>query len=443
MPSQDLYKRIKAEIDIIQVVDTHEHMYLPEEDYLKLEADFAQFLFQYNLDDLMSAGMEVSDPQEFADTAGFVLRVDGKALSPEKKWAYIKPYWENARYTGYGHAVRYSLRKLFGIDDLTDATYREVSEKLSLLMKPGVYRKILKDICGFKTSLNDVDTMVKPGMFERLDRSLFHFAARFRHFSYAYFPDGLEYLEKTFNRTIRNIDHLLDTLDSQFDRWKREGRVALKIGDAYLREIHYEDSTRDEAERVMRRIFTLQAHSKYAETLTFKEARPFENFITHRVLDRAEEQGLPVIVHTGIQALVRDELLHSQAALLTNLFRKYSKIRFHILHSSYPWMDEAVCLAKQFPNVSLDLTWVQVIVPSGAREGLSHMLDAVPVNKIHGFGGDYMVPVNIWGALEVARENIAHVLADKIQTGYMTENEAVETARKILNGNAREIFDIE
>ena len=106
-------------------------------------------------------------------------------------------------------------------------------------------------------------------------------------------------------------------------------------------------------------------------------------------------------------------------------------------------MGEAVCLAKQFPNVSLDLTWVQVIVPSGAREGLSHMLDAVPVNKIHGFGGDYMVPVNIWGALEVARENIAHVLTDKIQTGCMTESEAVEIARKILNGNAQEIFDID
>ena len=443
MKSSDLFRRMKAAIDSIPVVDTHEHMYMPEEDYIALPADFAQFLFQYNLDDLMSAGMTVPDPQEFGETMGAVLRLDGRVLPLDEKWEFIRPYWQNSRHTGYGRAVRLSLEKLFGINDLTDHTYRTVSDKLKDITKPGVYRNILADTCGFPVSLNDIDTMVAPGKFDRLDRSLFRFVSRFRHFSYAYFPGGIESLERSFNRTIRNIDHLLDTLDAQFDRWKREERVAIKLGDAYLRDLSFEDSTRDEAERVMRRIFTLQSHTTHAETMTFTEARPFENFIVHRVLDRAEEQGLPVIVHTGVQAFVRDEVSHSRALLLTNLFRKYSRLKFHILHSSYPWMDEAVCLAKQFPNVTLDLTWVHVIVPAGAREGLSHMLDAVPVNKIHGFGGDYMSPLNIRGALEVARENIAHVLSEKVEIGHFTEKEAVDTANKLLNTNAREIFSLD
>ena len=106
-------------------------------------------------------------------------------------------------------------------------------------------------------------------------------------------------------------------------------------------------------------------------------------------------------------------------------------------------MEEAVCLAKQFPNVSLDLAWVQVIVPQGARTGLSHMLDAVPVNKIHGFGGDYMVPLNIWGALEMARENIAIVLSEKVENGHMTESDAVDIAWKLLNRNAQDIFSFD
>jgi len=67
----------------------------------------------------------------------------------------------------------------------------------------------------------------------------------------------------------------------------------------------------------------------------------------------------------------------------------------------------------------------------------------VPVNKIHGFGGDYLVPVNVWGALEVARENIAHVLADKVETGSMTEKQAFTIAQKLLNRNAQEIFNFE
>ena len=144
-----------------------------------------------------------------------------------------------------------------------------------------------------------------------------------------------------------------------------------------------------------------------------------------------------------MQAFFRKELGNSRASLLTNLFLKYPKINFHLLHSSYPWMYEAASIAKQFPNVTLDLTWVHVIVPQGARDGLSHMLDMVPLNKIHGFGGDYCVPVNIWGALEVARENIAAVLAEKVEVGAMTETAAVEIAVKMLNSNALEIFNFE
>ena len=112
-------------------------------------------------------------------------------------------------------------------------------------------------------------------------------------------------------------------------------------------------------------------------------------------------------------------------------------------HINYPWTSEAACIAKQFPNVTLDLTWIHIIVPEGAREGLSHILDMVPVNKIHGFGGDFKLPECVWGALEVARENIAIVLADKVEMRYMTETQAVAVANKILAENAQKIFDFE
>jgi predicted TIM-barrel fold metal-dependent hydrolase len=448
MRSTELYHRLKAEIDAMPVVDMHEHLIFPEEDYLDLArslgADFGRFLSWYTVDDLQSAGMMISNVQEYKDTAGAVLRVNGEPLSLDEKWNYIRPYWEHTRHTGYSRAALYSMKKLLDVDDLNDRTYREVSERLSSLMKPGVYRAMLKNICGFTYIVNDIDTMAAPGAYERMDHSLLHFASRFRHFSYAYKPGGIENLEKTFNRTIRNIDHLLDTMDAQFERWEDErGRIALKIADAYLRDVYYEDSTREEAERVMRRIFTLRKIPRNDETLSYTEARPFENFIMHRILDRAEEHGFPVMVHTGIQTHMGNEVGNSRVGLLTNLFMKYPRIRFHVLHSSYPWMNEAACLAKQFHNVSLDLSWVHIIVPGGAREGLSHMLDMVPVNKIHGFGGDALMPETIWGALEVARENIVHVLAEKVAIGQMTEAQAVLVAGKLLNGNARQIFQFE
>lgn len=442
MPSRELYKRLRKEIDTIPVVDSHEHMFMPEADYLALPHDFAEFLFMYNLDDLITAGMRPPSGPEFSSSFGGTFLLDGRALDIDEKWAHIAPWWEQAKHTGYGRAVRLSIRRLFGVDELDSTTYRTISDKLKALAQPGVYQKILREICGFEISLNDVDTMVLPGMFERLDRGLFRFAARFRQFTYCYFPGGLDALEQSFDRSIRSLDHLVETIDAQFDRWNEDGRVALKLADAYMRDICYDDVPRDEAERVFMRLFTLRRHPRYPESLSYAEARPLENYILHRILERAEARNLPLIVHTGLQAYTGDDPSHSKASHLAGLFRKFPRLRFHLLHSNYPWMGEAAALAKQFPNVTLDLTWVHIIVPAGARAGLADMLDAVPVNKIHGFGGDCMSPVTIPGALEIARENITMVLAGKIESGTMTEKEAVAVAWKLLNENVRAIFGL-
>jgi predicted TIM-barrel fold metal-dependent hydrolase len=364
-------------------------------------------------------------------------------MSIDEKWRHIAPYWEHVRDTGYGRAALHTIRKLCGVDDLSESTYREVSERLAAQMKPGAYRRFLKDICGLRRILDDVDAQVKPGMFERLDQELFRFVARFRRFTYIYLPGMLEELEAMYNRTIRSLDHLEDTLDAQFEQWAGEGRIALKIADAYRRDLRFEDSPREEADSVFRRIFTLRRIATFQETLSFREARPLENYMTHRVLERAEARGVPVIIHTGYQAFSNNDLDCSRVGLLTPLFMKYPRLHFHILHSSYPWTGEAASLAKMYPNVTLDLTWTQIIVPEGARDALGHMLDMVPANKIHVFGGDHLVPESVWGALEVARENVAHVLAERVETGCLTETRAVALANKLFHENAGRIFGLD
>ncbi|MFC1509073.1 amidohydrolase family protein [Candidatus Omnitrophota bacterium] len=443
MPSRELYGRIKQEIDTIETVDAHEHNALTEEEYLQLHADFARFFTNYTIDDLESAGMIIPDRLEFQETGGKTLRVDGRELSLEEKWAYIKPWWENTRYTGYGRALIHSIRRLFNIDDLTDNTYVDISEKLAGLGKPGIYRKMLKDICGLKYSVNDVNFKLQPQAFKKIDRSLYHFIARTRQFTHTYLRTEREYLERTFNRTIRNLDDLLDTLDEQLDEWIQHGCLGLKIPYAYEHDLFFEDTSREDADRVMRRSFALKRILGEDEQISLDEGRPFKNYMVHRVLDRAERLGLPIIIHTGVQAGIGNSVTNSNAVALSNLFAKYPTVKFHLLHANYPYMKEAACLAKQFTNVTLDLTWVHIIVPAGAREGLSHFLDTVPVNKIHGFGGDVHFTECVYGTLEVARENIAHVLAEKVETGNMTETQAVETAHKLLQKNIMNILNIE
>ena len=63
---------------------------------------------------------------------------------------------------------------------------------------------------------------------------------------------------------------------------------------------------------------------------------------------------------------------------------------------------------------------------------LSEMLECVPVHKIFAFGGDTRFPEAVIGHLEIAKENCALVLADKVLNGYFSEKEAIEYAQRIL-----------
>jgi uncharacterized protein len=440
MPSRELFHRLKGAIDTLPVVDTHEHLFLTEEEDLAREVDFAVFLCQYVVDDLIAAGMPLDDFEAFDSSLGMELRVGGRVLDHDEKWAHIRPYWEQVKRTGYGRAVRLSLAKLFGIDDIDDTTAGVITARLAEVRKPGMYRAILADMCGITTSINDIDTKSAPGAFKRMDQSLFRFAARFRHLVYCGRPGALTELEALFGRSIRSLAALDEVIDAQVIRWVEEGRVAAKCADAYIRDIGYEKSTRHDAERTFNRMLTLRTHERYPEQLSSAEMRPLENYIFHRVIERLEAAGLPLIVHTGFQAQNANVLTDSRATLLTPLLYAYPRLRVHLLHANYPWMGEAAAMAKQFPNVTLDLTWVQVITPSGARAGLADMLDMVPLNKIHVFGGDWIVPLNCWGSLEIARENTAHVLAEKVESGWCTESEAVMVAGNLFADNAQEIF---
>jgi hypothetical protein len=75
--------------------------------------------------------------------------------------------------------------------------------------------------------------------------------------------------------------------------------------------------------------------------------------------------------------------------------------------------------------------------PAVARRALDQWLDAVPANKIFAFGGDFQVVEQVYGHLELARANVAEVLADKVARGRMNAREAIRVARMLFRDNPR------
>ena len=87
--------------------------------------------------------------------------------------------------------------------------------------------------------------------------------------------------------------------------------------------------------------------------------------------------------------------------------------------------------------------FIHIISPFKARQALSEWLDAVPFNKIFGFGGDFIFAEGVYGHSVLARDNISRVLAEKVEEDSLDESKAIILAKRLLRDNACEFFNLD
>nr|NIO14568.1 amidohydrolase [Xanthomonadales bacterium] len=56
-------------------------------------------------------------------------------------------------------------------------------------------------------------------------------------------------------------------------------------------------------------------------------------------------------MHTGYLWGHWGLLLGANASLLLPIFEKYRRVRFDLMHASWPWTSELGAIAKNYPNV--------------------------------------------------------------------------------------------
>jgi predicted TIM-barrel fold metal-dependent hydrolase len=160
----------------------------------------------------------------------------------------------------------------------------------------------------------------------------------------------------------------------------------------------------------------------------------------HRIIQAAVERDVPIQIHTGLQEGNGNLLAHSNPLLLTELCLEYGRAKFDLFHGGYPFMGEALSLAKNFANVFLDLCWLYIISPSAAARMLHEALETVPANKIFAFGGDFIIPEGAYGHSVMARRTVSRVLTEKVEDAYLSEEEAVALAGRILRDNPAALY---
>lgn len=413
----ELRQRLATELQNIPLIDTHEHF--PEERVrLRSSSDFFQYL-HYVECDLTSAG---SEPwHTLSQHASF-----------EDRREEFFAFWPYVQHTGYGQALKIMAFDLFGVESITPETFDTLNRNASMFPREGYYESLLRE----RANIDRVCRIVWSGARTHCDNDLLFPVLQFDHFANVLSRADIRNLENETNVPIHTLDDLLEALDESFDAREDEGMVGAKIFLAYKRTLFFDAPTTADAERIFNR--ATQAHGD--TPIGYAEAKPLQDFIIRRIIEQAIERDLPIQIHTGFQNDNANFVENTKPTHLTNLFMTYPSAKFELLHGGWPYTQEFVALAKVFPNVYPDMAWTYIVGPHMASRLLDDLLDSVPANKILGFGGDYNFAEGAYAHARIARRAIRHVLADRIERGDMTEEEALDVARLIMHDNAAELY---
>ena len=411
MKLSPLEGRLIGALEQMEIIDAHEHI-LPESVRVEARVDVLTLFSQYMQGDLRVAGMPEEDLKDMGDAD----------VPLDRRWRLFAPYWEQIRWGSYARAALIAVKKFYGADDINDDTYISISEGMAAANKPGLYEKVLRDGCNIRTALTqcqrtDLGTPLLtpvmpllPNMWEiRTWRELTR--------AYRGYEDSAQ--------EIRSLDDFLEAGRSYVRDVKSEGAVGLK-----MMSNPYGAPSRAVAEESFEQLRTGAAES-------LPMCNPLRDYVLDELIRYAGEQEMVVCVHTGYWGDFRTlDPLH-----MIPILERHPNVRFDMYHLGYPWVRESIMLGKGFHNVWLNFCWTHIISQRFAMDALDEVIDMVPMNKVIGFGGDYNLPVEkVYGHLVMAREDIARVLAARIERGCMDEEEALELARKWLWENPRDLY---
>ena len=429
-------QKLKKHVDKIRIIDTHEHLPQEKDRVGRVVDALSELFLHYASSDLISSGMKEENLLTIRDTS--------KPL--DERWSVLEPWWERIRNTGYARVLDVAARDLYGVPGISSDTYRDLSDRMRERNREGLYRWVLKDKAGIDISILDELTSGYE-----IDRTFFAPILRIGDIVTPNDRNELEILTKQHGARIHDFHDYVALIRKRFD--EHEGKIfGIKIALAYRRPIFFEKRSYSEAEEAFNKLYKTRGFTRFTPDPKRRESRmvpwgpsaeellPMQDYLIHIAIQEAEKRRLPIQIHTGLQEGNENIISNSNPELLVNLFMEYRDAKFDIFHGSWPYCSQLSALAKNFPNVYLDMSWMHIISPSKSRSALNEWLDEVPVNKILGFGGDFLCVEGAYGHAVIARENITRVLALKVEEGDLNFEDAKKYATWILRKNAEELF---
>jgi len=421
------YDELKAFIDAVPLVDCHDHSGACGP---KPTDPIQALIAGYVTSDLTSASSD-------ADTA----IIQDTSLSLEERWPVLERAWRRTCHTCYAKVTRRVLKRFYGEEALTLEALHRMEDRLLDLGDPTLFDSVLEE-AKIAARIEDV----WPDVGKVLDGTLRmtprgYLAISLPAYHRICSHGDVQNRVAPLKRTVTSLDEYLDACREIFTAHKRYGAVTFKDQSAYSRTLEYGNPARAEAEAVFNRFMEDPRRSaSYPDGV-----KPLDDFLFHEFMRMARDLDLPVQIHTGHMAGIRNDIVKTNAIDLTSVLELHRDVRFDLFHANWPYSGELLYLGKNYPNVRLDFCWANIIDPVYCVQTFKQALSSVPHGKIHGYGSDYGGDgvLHAWAHAQIARENIAVALAEMVDADYLGLNEAKEVAQAWLFDNANEFFRLQ
>lgn len=414
------YSRIKASIDAVPAINTHDHLRAFEQIGPRDKTDRGEGVTLRTI--WAGSYFPWIHPLEAWPENG----------SFETWWSKAQHNFANARATSFYRYLLPAFHDLYGVDfdTITPEQARTLNDKIFENYKTD---KWLKEVI---TERANIELMVIDAYWRRLDFTTdYPFTVALCNVTSV--VDGFHPSEfknpqddpYTFaarqQMQIKSLDDYLAVLDRIVSTARKEGAICLKSTLAYLRTLRFKNIQKERAAAIF---------GKPRKELSPKEIQDFEDFIMWRLVELSAKYDMPFQIHTG-QAKIQG----SNPMLLVELIEANPKTKFVLFHGGFPWVGETGVIAMRFRNVWIDSVWLPTLSYTMAKRAYQEWLEAVPSNRIM-WGSDTGTAEGIYGATEFTRRCLAEALAEKVIRGELREDDAMRIGRQIMRENAMELF---
>jgi predicted TIM-barrel fold metal-dependent hydrolase len=416
----ETYRRIRAALDAVPAIDTHDHL-RPFDDIPGR--------------DLTDRGRGMTLHSVWAGS--YYTWINPLSGWPEGKpfddwWKVAKDDFDDARATSFYRYVLPAFKDLYGVDfeSMTDEQARALNDKIFENYKDDKWlHHVVTEQANIELML--VDPYWARFKFERPYRfsvpvlNVTSMVDGYHESSFTSQLDSPYAFVRQSGEEVKTLDDYLAAIDAIFQKAVTSDAVCLKTTLAYQRTLDFANVPRERAEKVFGR--------PKAE-LTAEEIKDFQDFILWRLCELSAKYELPFQIHTG-QARIQG----SNPMLLVDLIAANPKTKFVLFHGGFPWVGETGVIAMKHKNVWVDSVWLPQLSYTMAKRAYQEWLEVMPSDRIM-WGADTVQAEGIYAATVWTRQCLSEALAEKVERGELSEEQAIKIGRQVLRENALKLF---